>query len=121
MKKIDTNKIDTNKTDGWYEFINFYFWYFRKIVFRFQKKLCNVCHDMTQNPWVLMILNLLLSEEIIKGLTWWCQTIVMSDNIPETMMEQKSHCKKNRETCLYKGKGCYEKHKERLQKMACSQ
>ena len=44
----------------------------------------------------------------------------MSDNIPETMMEQKSHCKRNRETCLYKGKGCYEKHKEKLQKMACS-
>ena len=44
----------------------------------------------------------------------------MSDNIPETMMEQKSHCKRNRETCLYKGTGCYEKHKEKLQKMACS-
>ena len=44
----------------------------------------------------------------------------MSGNIPETMMEQKSHCKRNRETCLYKGTGCYEKHKEKLQKMACS-
>ena len=70
---IDVSKgIDTNKTDGWYEFINFYFWYFPKIIFRFQKKLRNDCHDMTQNPWVLMISNLLLSEEIIKGLTWWC-------------------------------------------------
>ena len=69
---IDVSKgIDTNKTDGWYEFINFYFWYFPKIIFRFQKKLRNDCHDMTQNPWVLMISNLLLSEEIIKGLTWW--------------------------------------------------
>lgn len=67
---IDVSKgIDTNKTDGWYEFINFYFWYFPKIIFRFQKKLRNDCHDMTQNPWVLMISNLLLSEEIIKGLT----------------------------------------------------
>ena len=70
---IDVSKgIYTNKTDGWYEFINFYFWYFPKMTFRFQKKLCNDCHDMTQNPWVLMISNLLLSEEIIKGLTWWC-------------------------------------------------
>ena len=60
---IDVSKgIDTNKTDGWYEFINFYFWYFLKITLRFQKKLCNDCHDVTQNPWVLMISNLLLSE-----------------------------------------------------------
>ena len=70
---IDVSKgIDTNKNGGWYEFINFYFWYFPKITLRFQKKLCNDCHDMTQNPWVLMISNLLLSEEIIKGLTWRC-------------------------------------------------
>ena len=45
--RIDVSEdIDTSKTDGLREYIVCHHWYFLK--FRFQAKLCDSCHDMTQ-------------------------------------------------------------------------
>ena len=47
--RIDVSEdIDTSKTDGLREYIVCHHWYFLKIKFRFQAKLCDSCHDMTQ-------------------------------------------------------------------------
>ena len=40
--------IDTNKTDGVRECTICYYWYFLKISFRFQTRVCDDCHDTTQ-------------------------------------------------------------------------
>ena len=37
---------DTNKTDGSCECIICHYWYFLRINFRFQSKVCGGCHDM---------------------------------------------------------------------------
>ena len=39
---------DTNKTAGFRECIICHYCYFFKTNFRFQQKVCNGCHDMTQ-------------------------------------------------------------------------
>ena len=40
--------IDANKTGGLRECIICQNWYFHRINFRFQTKICNICHDITQ-------------------------------------------------------------------------
>ena len=47
--KIDASEgINNNKTDGLREFIICYYWYLLKISLRFQPKVCDGFHDMTQ-------------------------------------------------------------------------
>ena len=47
--KIDVSEdIDANKTGSSCDCINCLYWYFPKLNFRFQLKVCNRCHDMTQ-------------------------------------------------------------------------
>ena len=40
--------IYINKTSKTREYIIFHYWYFLRIDFRFQSKVCNDCHHMTQ-------------------------------------------------------------------------
>ena len=48
--RIDVSEsIDTNKTDTLLECTFCHYWYFLRISFRFQQKVCDSCHDMTQN------------------------------------------------------------------------
>lgn len=42
-----TETIDTNKTDSLHECIFCHYWYFLRMNFRFQPKVCDGCHDMT--------------------------------------------------------------------------
>ena len=47
--RTDASKvIHANKTDSLRERIICHYWYFPKINFRFQPKVCDVCHDTTQ-------------------------------------------------------------------------
>ena len=47
--RIDVSEdIDANKTGDWLEYVIFYYWYFLEINFKFQRKVRESCHDMTQ-------------------------------------------------------------------------
>ena len=45
--RIDmSEEIDVNKTNGSCDRIICHYWYFLEIKFRFQPKVCGVCHDL---------------------------------------------------------------------------
>ena len=47
--RIDVSEgIYINKTEGSHECVICHYWYFLMINFRFQPKVCDGCHDMTQ-------------------------------------------------------------------------
>ena len=48
--RIDFSEdIDTNKADALLEYTFLHYWYFPRISFRFQPKVCDSCHDMKKN------------------------------------------------------------------------
>lgn len=44
--------------------------FFFDLNLKFQPKVCHVCHDMTQNPQALMILQLIMLKDMIVELTF---------------------------------------------------
>ena len=57
--------IDVNKTTDPRGHNICHYWYFLKINFIFQSKVCNCCHNLMQKLCVLMILQLFLLKGII--------------------------------------------------------
>ena len=64
--KIDMSKgIDVKETKSSRECIKYHSWYFLKVNFRFQPKVCDGSHVLMQKVYVLIMLQLFLLKEII--------------------------------------------------------
>ena len=62
--KIDISEgIDVNKTSAWKECDICHYWYFKDIVFKYERYLCNGYHDLML--WVLMMLLLFMLKEVL--------------------------------------------------------
>ena len=64
--RIDISEgIDVNKTNLSKECDICHYWYFKDIGFKFEKYLCNGCHDWMQKLWVLIMLLLFMLKEML--------------------------------------------------------
>ena len=57
--------IDIDKTNASKECDICHYWYFLNRDFKYEKYLCNVCHNFIQKLWILIMLLLLLLKEVI--------------------------------------------------------
>ena len=58
--RIDTSKgVDVNKTNLSKECDICHYWYFKDIGFKYEKYLCNGCHDLMQKALTMLLLSML--------------------------------------------------------------
>ena len=69
-ERIDISEgIDVNKTNLSKECDICHYWYFKDIGFKYEKYLCNGCHDLMQKAISLLVLIMLLSYMLREVLT----------------------------------------------------
>ena len=69
-ERIDISEgIDINKTNLSKECDICHYWYFKDIGFKYEKYLCNGCHDLMQKAISLLVLIMLLSYMLREVLT----------------------------------------------------
>ena len=76
-EKIDVSQgTDVNKTSALKECDLCYYWFFKDVVFKFEKHVCNRCHDL------LMIVHSLKNRAILsaKGAIFRCLLMGTSKN-----------------------------------------
>ena len=76
-EKIDASQgTDVNKTSALKECDLCYYWFFKDVVFKFEKHVCNRCHDL------LTIVHSLKNRAILsaKGATFRCLLMGTSKN-----------------------------------------
>ena len=76
-QKIDVSKgIDVNKTSAWKESELSHYWFFKDVGFKFEKHVCNRCHDLLTMAYFLKNIMILSPQ----GATFRCVLIVISKN-----------------------------------------
>ena len=68
-KKIDVSKgIEANKTSTSKEYMFSHYWYFKDVEFKFERHVCDKCHDVLMTAYELK--NILILN--IKGVDFRC-------------------------------------------------
>ena len=66
-EKIDVSeRIDVNKTGASKECELCHYWFFKNVGFKFEKHVCNRCHDL-----LMMAYSLKIIAELLLDVYWW--------------------------------------------------
>ena len=76
-QKTDVSEgIDINKTSASKEYELCYYWFFKDVVFKFEERVCNKCHDLLTIAYSLKNIAILSA----KGVTFRCILMDISKN-----------------------------------------
>ena len=85
--RIDISEgIDVNKTSLSKECDICHYWYFKDIGFKYEKYLCNSCHDLIQKAMSLVMLLLFMLKEVLTVLI----SLYMSKNDAVNIMNDSN-------------------------------